>query len=136
MDYLPNPELTPGRAASADVNEVCVKDYTMMARHVTNGTKNKVYTLYGVSKDGKKIDHLVPLSIGGANTIDNLWPHAYQAEYSVFEKTRLEVKLRKVVCNEHYPILEAQECIRTNWVECFNKFFPNDHERRIKKWEN
>ena len=133
-DFLPNKNLTPGKAASTNVAEVCVKDYAIKSRNVTQSTKIKVYKQYGVSVDtcrkGCKIDHLIPLSIGGSNDITNLWPHEYGAEWTVFEKTRLEVLLRKEICNSGMPIAEAQSCIATNWTTCYNKFYPNQHKAK------
>lgn len=126
-DDFPNPRLTPGVVASTDTALVCEKDYPSRSRHVTSSTKNKVYERYGVDKalcdKGCKIDHLVPLSIGGANDIQNLWPHEYGADHNVYAKTRLEVRLRKEVCTGHMPIVDAQTCIKNNWIQCFDKFY-------------
>lgn len=125
--YLPNPMLTPGVAATTDINIICEKSYPQRARKVSAATKNKVYRTYGVDKEqcvkGCKIDHLIPLAIGGSNDIKNLWPHEYGAEWNVFAKTRLEVRLRKEVCTGKLPIVEAQSCIRSDWTKCYLRFF-------------
>ena len=125
--YLPDAKLTPGVVASIDTALVCEKDYPARVRHVTTTTKNKVYKNYKVDKDkctkGCKIDHLIPLAIGGSNDIGNLWPHEYGAEWNVFAKTRLEVRLRKEVCTGKMPIAAAQSCIRENWPQCFARFY-------------
>lgn len=125
--YLPDPALTPGVVASTDSALVCEKDYPARVRHVTNRTKSQVYKHYGVDKEqcvkGCKIDHLVPLAIGGSNDIQNLWPHEYGADWNVFQKTRLEVRLRKEVCMGRMPITDAQACIKDNWTQCFSRFF-------------
>jgi hypothetical protein len=125
--FLPNPILTPGVVASTNKAEVCEKSYPSRSRNVTTSTKNKVYKAYNVDKEqcsgGCKIDHLIPLSIGGANDQQNLWPHEYGAERNVFSKTRLEVRLRKEVCTNDMPIEEAQECIRKDWTKCFDRFY-------------
>lgn len=124
---LPNPKLTPGAVASTSVGEVCTKDYPALHRKVSSQTKDGVYSRYGIDKDqcskGCKIDHLVPLSIGGSNKVSNLWPHEYGSSWSVYEKTKLEVRLRKAVCNEGMPIQEAQQCIASNWHTCYGKFY-------------
>ncbi|MEQ1665482.1 MAG: HNH endonuclease signature motif containing protein [Bdellovibrionales bacterium] len=46
-------------------------------RHVLTPTKDKIFQQYGVALENKRyytIDHFVPLSIGGSNDEDNLWP--------------------------------------------------------------
>lgn len=129
-DFLPNSEITPGKVASVDVIEVCTKDYSINNRRVSSSTKTKVYKLYNVNikecRGGCKIDHLIPLAIGGSNDIKNLWPHEYGAEWTVYQKTRLEVRLRKAVCQENMPIEEAQQCIASNWTQCYNHFYPSN----------
>lgn len=129
--YLPSTELTPGAVATTDVSVICEKGYPQRARKVSMATKNKVYRVHGVDKEqctkGCKIDHLIPLAIGGSNDIKNLWPHEYGAEWNVFAKTRLEVKLRKEVCTGKLPIVEAQNCIRADWTRCYLRFFEQKH---------
>lgn len=128
-NFLPNPELTPGKIASVNLDEICAKNYALNSRNVSSATKMKVYKLYNIDltscRGGCKIDHLIPLSIGGSNDISNLWPHEYGAEWKVFQKTRLEVRLRKAICHEQMPIDEAQQCIASNWTQCYNHFYPN-----------
>ena len=125
--YLPPAALTPGDVASTSPALVCEKDYPARARNVTESTKKKVYALHGVDKTkclkGCKIDHLIPLAIGGSNDIKNLWPHEYGADWTVFEKTRLEVRLRKEVCGGKMPIMEAQQCVAQDWTKCFLRFY-------------
>ena len=127
--YLPDAKLTPGVVASTDTALVCEKDYPARTRYVTNTTKNKIYETHNVKKElcikGCKIDHLIPLSIGGSNDKQNLWPHEYGADWNVFAKTRLEVRLRKEVCTGKMPIVEAQQCIQSDWTKCFERFYTH-----------
>jgi hypothetical protein len=134
--YLPSPELTPGLVASTDTVLVCAKDYPAKARNVSRSIKNKVYRAHKVDKErcnkGCKIDHLIPLSIGGSNDPRNLWPHEYGADWNVFSKTRLEVRLRKEVCSGRMEITQAQECIRKDWTQCFQQFYQGDNNGNRK----
>jgi hypothetical protein len=36
----------------------------------------------GESYAGRRIDHLISLELGGANTVDNLWPQPYDGEWN------------------------------------------------------
>lgn len=128
-DFLPNKSLTPGAYASGSVKEICEAGYPERSRNVSQSTKKKVYERYNVDistcKGGCKIDHLIPLSIGGSNDITNLWPHEYTQFWSVYKKTRLEVRLRREVCGGTLPLREARECIASNWTLCYNRWYHN-----------
>lgn len=58
-------------------------------REVTTSRKNKVYDLYKIPKENRSeytIDHLVPLFLGGSNTVENLWPQHKSISTVVIEK--------------------------------------------------
>ena len=133
--FMPNQTLTPGAVASISPARVCVAGYAEASRNVSRATLKKVYEKYGIvkanCKNGCKVDHLVPLAIGGSNKITNLWPHEYGSEWTPYEKTRLEVRLRKEVCSGAMPILAAQDCIRTDWTKCYQHFYPGEHQKRL-----
>lgn len=126
---MPNPILTPGDVSSDSKATVCSAKYTIAARHVSAKTKAEVYSDYNTSpktcEGGCKIDHLIPLAIGGSNDKKNLWPHAYRQEWSVARKTRLEVKLRKEVCGGKTSLTVARNCISKDWILCYQKHYPN-----------
>ena len=127
--HLPNQTLTPGEYASSSLSEICASGYPERARNVSETTKRRVYAMYGVRtaecRGGCKIDHLLPLSIGGSNEIANLWPHEYDQFWSVYKKTRLEVRLRREVCAQRMPLDEARTCIASDWTACYNRFYRN-----------
>ncbi len=81
-------------------------------RAVSSGDKDKIYRDYGVSKKCRKeytIDHFIPLSIGGTNRIDNLWP-----EPKVIKQLRhdLEIELYKALSSGQITQEEAIQTIR------------------------
>jgi hypothetical protein len=128
-DFLPDPKLTPGKSSEHSLKEICSNGYPARSRNVSDATKTKIYKLYNVDKTkcrgGCKIDHLIPLSIGGSNDTENLWPHEYNQFWSVYKKTRLEVRLRREVCSGQLPITEARACVASDWTACYNRFYPN-----------
>lgn len=110
---LPNPKLTPGRVAQSD------KDRS----GVTVAMEQKVFARYRLpwaSRAAFKIDHLIPLELGGADTIDNLWPQSLRARPYGPERKELltEVMLRRIAKRE-MTLEEAQEQIRRDWIDAF-----------------
>jgi 5-methylcytosine-specific restriction endonuclease McrA len=48
-------------------------------RNVPAEMKRQVYHEYGITSHGSgeyEIDHLIPLELGGSNSIKNLWPES------------------------------------------------------------
>ena len=110
---LPNPKLTPGRVAQSDNDR----------RGVTVEMEQKVFARYRLpwsSRGAFKIDHLIPLDLGGADTIDNLWPQSLRARPYGPERKELltEVMLRRIA-NREMTLEEAQEQIRRDWIDAF-----------------
>lgn len=123
---LPDPSKTPG-IVLPNVNEriVCTPGYAKSKRDVSQGMKNRVFELYGLTGNETKfeVDHLVSLSLGGGNNIDNLWPQAYTSEpWNAHDKDRLEFKLYRLVCTGKISLKEAQDAIRGNWIESYAKY--------------
>ena len=110
---LPNPKLTPGRVAESE------KDL----RGVTVEMEQKVFARYKLPWQYRaefKIDHLIPRELGGADTIDNLWPQRVRVKpYGSDRKELLtEVLLQKVRANK-MTVANAQEEIRRDWIDAF-----------------
>ena len=126
---LPNPKLTPGYMRDASTREVCTT-FTSLVRNVPESLKKKVYTNYGMSgndrstcKEGYEIDHLVSLELGGANDERNLWVQSYCGSNNAHDKDRLENELHRRVCLGKMNLIDAQMCIKTDWVMCYLKTF-------------
>lgn len=111
--YLPNPKLTPGRVARNDQDRA----------GVTLAMEQKVFARYRLPWDWRaqfKIDHLVPLELGGADTIDNLWPQRIRAKpYSAERKELLTALLVQKVRAGKMTLGQAQEEIRRDWIDAF-----------------
>jgi hypothetical protein len=109
----PNPAVTPGATdplvTQANVaTTICRRGYAKTVRKVTTQEKHTVYLEYAISgsaRHGYVIDHLVPLEVGGANVITNLWPQP-KAEAKV--KDKLEGQMHTAVCNGSVTLAAAQ----------------------------
>jgi hypothetical protein len=100
---VPDPKLTPGDSFPVTVQDLCVTGYTKKVRNVPRKMKRQVYEEYGVKPHGSgdyEVDHLIPLELGGSNSIKNLWPESHRTSpWSAQVKDQLERKLHKLVCN-------------------------------------
>lgn len=119
---MPNRALTPGAVADADLRVVCASGYASAHRKVPYAERDAIYNLYGIPRGtrsasprrGYRLDHLVPLEIGGANVPQNLWPQRY-ADSRL--KDRVEDALHEAVCYDHTLTLQqAQAAIARDWM--------------------
>lgn len=124
---LPNQWLTPGAVRiDATAQQLCAPRFTTKKyRHTTGKVKIFVYREYGMSgpndrgcKGGCEIDHLVPLTLGGADMASNLWPQPSEPRPGFHEKDALENRLHRLMCQGKVTLSEAQKCIRSDWHIC------------------
>ena len=110
---LPNPKLTPGRVATRDKDR----------GGVTTAMEQKVFVRYRLPWTRRaqfKIDHLIPSELGGADTIDNLWPQSLHARpYGIERKELLTQVLLAKVARAQISLAQAQEEIRRDWIDAF-----------------
>jgi hypothetical protein len=123
---LPDSKLTPGDVFDVTAQDVCVPGYAKKVRAVPAWLKRKAYAEYGVSeyKTGDyEVDHLIPLSLGGSNSIRNLWPQSTQTSpWNSYVKDALERKLHRLVCAGELDLKTAQCEIASNWIEAYQKY--------------
>lgn len=134
---LPNAKLTPGAVNTQVMAEpgagsylidgveynICARDFrTKPFRHTSQALKKQVCREYGAAdcpnRKSGEVDHLVPLEIGGADVLANLW---WQPAPAYHVKDRLEDRLPKLVCAGRMSLQDAQECVRGDWVKCAAK---------------
>ncbi|MEY2505970.1 MAG: hypothetical protein QOH01_299 [Verrucomicrobiota bacterium] len=110
---LPNPKLTPGRVANHDKDRA----------GVTLAMEQKVFARYRLpwaSRPAFKIDHLIPVELGGADTIDNLWPQSLRARpYGAERKELLAEVFRLKIARGQMTLAQAQEQIGKDWIDAF-----------------
>lgn len=67
-------------------------------------------------------DLLVPVELGGdGRDLRNVWPQAVDGDWSVKSKQRLENALYRQVCAHQMTLQEAQQELRSNWIEAYKK---------------
>ncbi len=101
--------------ASTDVHEVCGivggLSYSKRHRATTDEMKREVRRSYGVNGFWRgEIDHRVPLCLGGADDIRNLWP---QSDFK--SKDGLEATTCRAVCAGKMGIAEGQAIFLGDW---------------------
>ncbi len=125
---LPDRSLTPGISDPRLTKVViCAKGFsTKKYRHTTAAMKRKVCQEYHVKARcpgvAQEIDHLIALTDGGADVIENLWPQPYTPSPSAHQKDALENKLHSMVCKGQVDLPAAQACLATNWYVCYQKY--------------
>jgi hypothetical protein len=75
-----DPKLTPGDAFDVKVQDLGVPD-TLKRCVAFQQMKREVYEEYGITSHESgdyEVDHLVPLELGGSNSIKNLWPKCHR----------------------------------------------------------
>jgi hypothetical protein len=130
---LPNKTLTPGVVRTTNAAEICAPNFrTKPYRLTTPAMKHQVCKAYKITAQcpsptgAMEIDHLVPLELGGLDTVENLWPELanYPLGPGFHTKDKLENELKKRVCTGQMTLADAQSCIRDQWIECYQRVFP------------
>jgi hypothetical protein len=127
---LPDPNLTPGNTFNVTAQDLCVVGYTKKVRNVTAEMKREVYQEYGITSHelgDYEVDHLIPLELGGSNSIKNLRPESHRTlPWNAQVKDRLEGKLHELVCSGQLDLKIAQHAIALDWIEAYKLYVsPN-----------
>jgi hypothetical protein len=120
----PRPRLTPGAVASTDTSALCsVPDHSQ--GDAPAPAQAAVFREYGDTtpqlQQKYEIDYLVPLPLGGAQTLANLWPAALKGT-GYFEKIQLDHVLRDLVCRRTITLLAAQHDLEQNWYAAWLQY--------------
>jgi hypothetical protein len=123
---LPDSKLTPGDGFAVTIQDLCVPGYTKKVRNVPAEMKREVYEEYGVTSHGSgdyEVDHLIPLELGGSNSIKNLWPESHRTlPWNAEVKDRLEGKLHALVCSGQLDLKTAQQAIAADWIGAYKPY--------------
>jgi len=112
---------------TGDLQVIC-RTSTKVRRHVSRSDHDAAYTSYGYAPNQPRgrfeVDHLIPLELGGDNTLANLWAQATEPRPGRHEKDRVENFLHHRVCTGELELREAQEAIATDWLQVWRKMTP------------
>jgi hypothetical protein len=127
LPIRPNPIFTPGAIASIDTAKVCTVGYSKKNRKTSAALKARVYRAYAITDHPGldfEVDHLIPLSLGGADVQRNLWPQSYLTPtWNAHTKDRLENYLHRRVCVQHsMTLIEAQRLFQRDWISAYNEY--------------
>lgn len=131
---LPDPKCTPGAINPTVTSDVlgnlnfrtrCVRNRATTARE-----KMATYRWYGMRppkhNHGRtqscELDYLIPLKLGGADTLDNVWPQCGPAHGPIWKrsfkrKDLVENYLAKMVRDGKMPLWQAQQGIAKDWTQ-------------------
>ncbi|MGO9837777.1 MAG: HNH endonuclease signature motif containing protein [Polyangiaceae bacterium] len=116
---LPDPACTPGAVMPTDMNVVCQRS-TRERRRVSAEVHRQAFREYGISypqpRGAYEVDHLIPLELGGDNTIANLWPESAEPTPGFHQKDKVENFLHRQVCSGTMSLTEAQRQIANDWI--------------------
>jgi hypothetical protein len=131
---LPDRACTPGAVNPTVTTEVlqdpgfrtaCVRGHAS-----STAQKNQTYDLYGIAHPDHntgqtqtcELDHLISLELGGADTVDNIWPQCGPDGVALSErffkrKDAVENFLAKQVREGKMSLADAQKGIATDWTQ-------------------
>ena len=131
---LPDPNCTPG-AINPSITEDVLRNPHFTTKCVRDGAttaqqKNATYKWYALSKPANntgqtqvcELDHLISLELGGADTLDNLWPQCGPSGADLHErffkrKDTVENYLAKQVKDGKMNLSDAQKGIASDWTQ-------------------
>lgn len=123
--HLPDPKLTPGDVTDMTKDALCGEGRMTLDDDVSIKMKSRVFDIYGIKADSPvsyNVDHLIPVDLGGSNSIKNLWPQPLSGEWGYVEKNKLERRLRRMVCTGEMDLKKAQEEIARDWVNAYKQY--------------
>lgn len=104
---------------TTDLHAIC-DGFARERRHVDPELRRQVFAEYGIAtpqpRGAYEVDHLIPLELGGDNSIANLWPEAAAPVPGFHEKDEVENVLHAQVCSGAMALGAAQGLIAADWV--------------------
>jgi hypothetical protein len=126
---LPDRRCSPGAYYSRLTTAILCADgfSTGRIRNVPDAEKHAVEVEYGLAPRAYgrtlEIDHIVPLELGGSNSIANLFPERAAGGAGYHGKDRLENKLHALVCTGEVALRTAQRQIAADWLRLYTRVY-------------
>jgi len=121
---LPSAFQTPGGKGKANEAQVCAADFEASVKPVAKWQREQALERYGKRPEDftGELDHLIPISLGGSNDPDNLWPLPANKDMGPAQKKELDLKLHQLVCDKTLKLKDAQDAIKKDWVKAYNQY--------------
>jgi hypothetical protein len=126
---LPDRRCSPGAYYALLTRKVICgsRFHTSNIRNVPQSEKFAVEHEYGMAETyygrSLEIDHIVPLELGGSNSIANLFPEPGRGKANYHVKDQLENRLHDLVCSKQLGLLSARRQIASNWKRSYRRIF-------------
>jgi len=138
---LPDHGCTPGAIfQDTATSTICTSGYTKTVRNVPVRVKRQVYANYGIPypqpSGTYELDHLIPLELGGNNSVANLFPEAATPSPGFHEKDVVENYLHERVCARDVSLAAAQEQIADDWKAVYDLLGSSTVQRLEAKYKN
>ena len=100
----PNPQMTPGALCENSQDRRYKENIIYCNRNVDSSLKNQIiadydqqfgFSIRQMNRQDFKIDHFIPLSIGGANSKENLWPQ-HKSVYTITDPLEQELSNKMI----------------------------------------
>ena len=122
----PDRILTPGSVdPGATTAQLCTPTYLGTVALSSDVDRQETFLRYGLpyptAQDRFRLDHAVPVEIGGDNSAANLWPMPVGADVAD-RKNALVVRLHDLVCAGTVPLATAQQDVATDWYAAWRRY--------------
>ena len=115
--------LTTGVICSSSFRTSAIRNVPQTEKFAVEREYRMAASYYGYSIE---IDHIVPLELGGSNSIANLFPEPGRGTANYHFKDRLENRLHDLVCSGSMSLPAARLGIARNWEKLYRTVF---HQR-------
>src|SRR5471032_3458172 len=108
---LPSSFQTLGANGKANDAQVCAADFEASVKPIAKWQKEQALERYGKRPEDftGDLDYLIPVSLGGSNDVENLWPLPDNKDMGPAQKKELDLKLHQMVCDKTLTLKAAQD---------------------------